>query len=539
MSTLLSLLADTGHDQLWLLLAAQRIGPHLNPYGPTVFESNPPLAIWLSAIVVRAAQILHLPLTVTFKLAVTLVAIASAGISGKLLRRLNPALTRNQLWLLGIAFLVLFGAVPVRDFGQRDHILALLVLPYLVAAASRPLPVPIRILITLTAALGLALKPHQALIPIAVELTILLLAAVPHLRRSLIATNLGIEQSSTAFRLLEPALFLTTAATYLTAIHLFAPTYLTQILPTLRQTYWAFGHLNLYELLQSAPVLPILFVTGIALYRRPRSPLLPILLAAGLASTLAYIAQGTGWYYQQLPALSFFALALSLYTIPSTHSVILSEHSESKDPEAARTLKSDRPISTITFIPAALTALTLLSFALTIHFSDFHLTPRGLEQAQSTPDPTFFADLPPNTPVATLTTSVDDTVPPAFRYQLILAQRYPHLWMLPAILRNESGPTPTHPIAPAHLKELIHLQQQFMLEDLLRWHPALILVQRCQDPAVHCQVLEDRHDDLLAFFLRDPAFATLFRQYRFLRSSGPYDAYTLTSPEQSTADKHR
>jgi len=34
MSTLLTFLADTGHDQLWLLLAAQRMGPHLNPYGP-------------------------------------------------------------------------------------------------------------------------------------------------------------------------------------------------------------------------------------------------------------------------------------------------------------------------------------------------------------------------------------------------------------------------------------------------------------------------------------------------------------------------
>ena len=78
-----------------------------------------------------------------------------------------------------------------------------------------------------------------------------------------------------------------------------------------------------------------------------------------------------------------------------------------------------------------------------------------------------------------------------------------------------------------------------MVEDLQRWHPTLILVQRCQDPAVRCQVLEDRHDDLLAWFLRDPAFAALFRQYHFLRSSGPYDAYKLTSPIQSTADERR
>ena len=529
MSTLLALLADTGHDQLWLLLAAQRLllgsAPHLNPYGPTVFESNPPLAIWVSAIVVRAASLLHLSLTVTLKLAVTLLAIASATISGKLLRRLNPALTRDQLWLLGIAFVFIFGAVPARDFGQRDHILALLVLPYLVAAALRPIPVPARVFITLIAALGIALKPHQTLIPIAVELAILL-SSVPHVRRSLTATKVGIEQSSTAFRILEPALFLATALTYLAAIHFLAPTYLTEILPILRQTYWAFGRLPACQLLQAAPAIPVLLAANIALsiYRRPPSPLIPILLAAGTAATVAYFAQGTGWYYQQLPAISFLALAVSL------------QITEALSDSSKRIVDSSRILP---FLLKPLAGLTLLAFALTIHFSNFHLTPRGIEQAQSTPDPTYFADLPPNAPVATLTTSVDDTVPAAFRYHVTLAQRYPHLWMLPAILRNESGSAPSHPIAPAELQSLDRLQHRFMVEDLQRWHPTLILVQRCQDPAVRCQVLEDRHDDLLAWFLRDPAFAALFRQYHFLRSSGPYDAYKLTSPIQSTADERR
>ncbi len=64
-----------------------------------------------------------------------------------------------------------------------------------------------------------------------------------------------------------------------------------------------------------------------------------------------------------------------------------------------------------------------------------------------------------------------------------------------------------------------------MLEDLERWHPTVILVERCQDPAVHCQVLEDRHDDLLAWFGRDPAFATFFSRYHLVRTSGPYDEY--------------
>ena len=135
MAALLSLLADTGHDQLWLLLAAQRMGPNLNPYNATVFESNPPLAIWLSRIVIVAAPLLHLSPTVTFKSAVTLLAVCSATVCAKLVRILRPELARNRLWLLGIAYILVFGAIPVRDFGQRDHVLTLLVLPYVLAAA--------------------------------------------------------------------------------------------------------------------------------------------------------------------------------------------------------------------------------------------------------------------------------------------------------------------------------------------------------------------------------------------------------------------
>jgi hypothetical protein len=169
---------------------------------------------------------------------------------------------------------------------------------------------------------------------------------------------------------------------------------------------------------------------------------------------------------------------------------------------------------------------------LATYFSDFELLPgrrfpANVVQAEAIPDPAIFRNLPAGTAVATLTTSVGDTVPPAARYHLLVAQRYPHLWMLPAILRSESGPAPAHRIEPARLAELDRLQHRFMVEDLQRWHPALLLVERCQDANVHCQVLEDRHDDLLAWFLRDPAFAAIFRGYRPLGRFGPYDVYRL------------
>jgi len=61
----------------------------------------------------------------------------------------------------------------------------------------------------------------------------------------------------------------------------------------------------------------------------------------------------------------------------------------------------------------------------------------------------------------------------------------------------------------------------------VRWQPPLVLVERCQDPAVQCQVLDGLHDDLLAWFLRDRRFRAEFGRYRYLRSAGRFDAYVL------------
>jgi hypothetical protein len=101
--------------------------------------------------------------------------------------------------------------------------------------------------------------------------------------------------------------------------------------------------------------------------------------------------------------------------------------------------------------------------------------------------------------------------------------------MLPAILRSEGPqpPPPQHRLAPQRLAQLEALQHAAMREDFARWKPRLVLVERCQDPAVHCQVLEDRHDNLLAWFLSDPAFRDQFSHYHYLRTSGPFDAYVL------------
>jgi hypothetical protein len=52
-----------------------------------------------------------------------------------------------------------------------------------------------------------------------------------------------------------------------------------------------------------------------------------------------------------------------------------------------------------------------------------------------------------------------------------------------------------------------------------------VLVARCQDAAVHCQELEDRHDDLVVTLSQSPQFVEQWKHYQLVRSSGMYDEY--------------
>jgi hypothetical protein len=312
----------------------------------------------------------------------------------------------------------------------------------------------------------------------------------------------------------EPFAILLVAAAYFAAIHKLTPAYISTVLPLLRYTYWAVGSLSLPELIWQAIELHLLAAAAIFLWiKRRRGPELsptnpaPCFLIAGAGATLAYYLQGTGWYYQQLPAISFFSLALVF--------------------EMLQLL--DLPVTK--WVPRTAAALSIVALGLTTHFMNYPFT-EDRSFAIDTPAPAFFEQLAPGTAVATITTTVDYTVMPAARYGLTIAQRYPHLWMLPAILRNEEpgqGHPPNHIISPERLAELDRLQHQFMVEDLQRWRPQLILVERCQKADIHCQLLEDRDDDLLAWFRRDPAFAAEWQNYTFDGSRGRFDAYVRTS----------
>lgn len=523
MTVLLALVPAAGHDQLWFLLMAKRWLAGAQLYGPEAFDSNPPLVVWLSALPAWLAAHVGVAATLVAKLLVVALDAAVAWLALRALEASAGRTSRNARLWLAFAFVVVYGAVEARDFGQRDALTGLLLLPYVLLAAvwsregsARGVARAARLAMLGMAALGVCLKPQLALVPVVVEGVLLLQSVRTHGRRT------------AWLRRPEPWVLMSAAIAYVAAVRAWTPLYLANALRVNLLTYWAIGHLSAPELFLQAIELHVLFAMAVAAMRwecRRQSRFaaaITVLTLAGIGATASYYAQGTGWYYQQLPAISFFGSAVALQVLGSA--------------ERWRAKRYDGGAGQFAvWVPALTAALVVLAVALTICFSGFGFTPRGFDADHTfqitQPDPAFFRGLAPGTPVAILTTSVEDAMMPVERYHLQWAQGMNNLWPLVALLRVEHPQPGDWPVPKRH--QLTQPQRENLYGEITgmetyaldRWKPAMVLVARCQDAKVQCQELEGRHDDLLGFLLTSPQFAMQWKPYRFVQSIGMYDEY--------------
>jgi hypothetical protein len=116
---------------------------------------------------------------------------------------------------------------------------------------------------------------------------------------------------------------------------------------------------------------------------------------------------------------------------------------------------------------------------------------------------------------------------------LTLATRYHHLWMLPAVVRNEialsGGPPARKALSAARVQQLSDLQRSNVAEDLRTRQPAEVIIPHClpttQEP---CQGLYGMSFDILAWFQRSPAFAAQWANYQHVDGDAFFDVYRRT-----------
>jgi hypothetical protein len=487
-------------DQTWLLYAAARLLDGTQLYGPRLIETNPPLIIWLNTLPLWLAIHLHLqPLLVLHSL-VTLLIVLSSAWSIRILRA--AGVLRGRAATLAAFALLLVAQTFVRDFdfAEREHILVPLLLPYLFASffqLSASLGLAERLALGFVAGLGGCIKPQYAIIPVGTELFL----------------TLWYRQLRRLWRP-EFLAFILTGIVYIAAVHLVTPLYFTQIVPILRDAYptyrgsqptlWVMYHGVLYDLVFAAVLL------AWAVFRRSlRFPVAPIgLLTASFFATVSYGIQQTGWPYQTVPRNALLVAAALWLT------------AELLTPAIAR-LQPNRHLRLVSAIILLFVALPTTAFALRriLH---------GRNTGKPTTEQRVYASLPPGTTVYVLSTNFynfSDVV----QHHLLWGGRYNHLWMLPAIVRNQAaeagGPRAAFPLSPVRVQQLSTLLSSNVASDLHTFAPSIVFVEHCNPSPHPCFALEDLTFDTLAWFQRNPAFAAEWRNYHLQQSAEDFDVY--------------
>ena len=162
------------HDVGWFLHVAGRLLDGDRLY-VDVIDVNPPLIVYLSAAPVACARAMGLSEIWTFHAAVLLAAAVSTWMTARVVARLDLPLSRAGKALGLAAIIYVLVLAPDADFGQREHLLVIAILPWLAITAARNggdrISARLALLAGAMAGVGFGLKPYFTLAPALVVLS--------------------------------------------------------------------------------------------------------------------------------------------------------------------------------------------------------------------------------------------------------------------------------------------------------------------------------------------------------------------------------
>ncbi len=483
-------------DQAFLLIAAKEVLAGAKLDSSSLIVVNPPLIVWFSTIPVAISQVLHVSPVLVLRVITLSVVSASTVWSARLLQIGGIALGVPHLLvaaLVGVAELTIQPAM----FGQREQFVLALLMPYVLAVSTgaiRSLTITERCAIGFCAGIGVCFKPQQVSTLICLELFLLVY------RRSL--------RHLVSVELLVSVL---TGIVYVVCVWAFTP-YFSAIVPLLLDTYWAFGqHSWSGMLLHDARLLTTVLLTAVvgwlSLRPRMRAPMLSgALLACSAGSLIAFYFQHTGWSYQAFPARAFLFVAIVTIALD----FIAVRYGES--------LRYVRPRKAA-WVGAVVVAVTAFAGAAAIR--------KWVDTRYDHPKIyTELASYPPGTSVYVFSVEMLQ-FPLLLDRQFVWASRFEDLWMLPAIIQNETSridtSRPFKALSVERTEELAAIQRNSTTEDLQIWKPQYVFVQRCAgDPP--CEIF-NHPVDFISWFSKSPVFAAEWTKYRFEKTLDNVDVY--------------
>lgn len=469
------------HDTAWYLDATARFLDGGRLY-VDIIELNPPLAFYLTVPPVAAARLLGISAVDAFVVYAFVLIAGSLALTREIMRVPPEGSEAGRWWMLAAALFAL-AVLPGAAFGQREHLIVILALPYValtgVRAADRAPSSRLALLAGLAAGLAFSIKPPFLIVPAILEIYL----------------RVARGRKTPLFRAETLALG-ATAAAYALSIPVFTPEYLDFILPLTAAVYGAYESAPAAVIARLETVLLPIAIAAIAMTRgrMATSRLAQTFLIAGASFFALYVAQMKGWQYQLYPVTAMLMLGAGAMLVGTVV-------------PAAR----EMPRRSTAWRAASIPALLLLVLAIDL----------GARGSYSNPMTTAMLPLVRENAarggLAAFSTNVSWGFPLANYAGADWASRFPTLWPLPAIVRGRADPK--HDAAA--LDRVERYMTDAVIEDLTRRPPAVVLVD----------VRADKHYfgghpfDYLAFFGRDLRFQRFWRDYERVLERPEFHVY--------------
>lgn len=478
-----------GVDTAWLIVVGRRMLEGSALYSPDIVEINLPLIMELKAFIVWVARLVKLDALEAWQVFVGMQIVGTLWLLWHILS--GTGLRHHRTSVMAVAAVAL-AAAPGADFGQREHLIALWLVPYVAGAACRAMGAPntttLRLITGTAAGLALSVKPHFAMVVAAVEAVV---------------WWEGRPRRWVSF--LEPLTVAAVAAADLVFIWWRHQGFFSLALPLAIQHYGAYRYggstVRLVHLVYPAASMVLAWATrrllGVGAVTR-------VYVIAGLGSLFVFAIQDKGFAYQYLPAKIMFLIAGGTAAIEAVRVGLA--HTAGPGRRALWAM-----VRLAIIVGLVGTAVGLQQRALIKALGEESW--RRTQEMESVLE-RLGAGRGTNTHLLSLAVTPSLAFPLAERVQAVWSSRFSCLWMMPGVIDDEArsaGSARARTLGREYVSRAV-------VEDLERWQPRVVLVQRGHEVSAL--------DELLL----DDQFRATWARYRLVESVDGVDVFTVDGP---------
>lgn len=472
-----------------------------------MIDVNPPLIFMLNLIPAAVSRLLSMQDTQALVLCVLALAIWSVIVSWRMFPALTALSSRSQHLIFLPLVLFLAVVYPGEMFAQREHLMLLGAVPYLMLAAARleglNVPRGRLIAIAIIAGLGFALKPHFLAILLLVEIYLL--------------TARGWRKTLTDA---APWIVLGVMVAYVAVAWLLTPEYFTSVLPLIIDSYEEVGGTNPLHVLYSpllAPFMLMMVPLTLAAFLLPLSPLTRMAGLAALGGAMAGAAQAKGWPYHLLPA-QVMTLLLVILVICQGIDKLIGER-----------LGADRahaPLVTMGPLRLTVAALMLMLFCLAGATRTTFYDQLNFDNSQAGKLLKLVKKYAQGQPVLIISPGIYPHFPVLNYANARLAMRFQTIWPLQGAYESCRPEEPRYH-DPEKMPVMEQLLRRAVSEDFVKYHPALVIMDK--NPGI--RLCGGREFDLTEYFLSIPAFAEEWKHYDIVYQFDRYVLFKRKAPD--------